>query len=269
MIARVLAIVGAVVLLAGFTWGSGPGQSDSDSTNGNARPFSLEGWTTGDNGNGIGGNGGDANGGAGGSGGSGGAGGNGGIGGSGGVGENGIGANGSNANGADGTNGTDGANGIGGSGGNGGTGGNGGAGIGGNGGIGIGGDGGNATGGTGGTSSSGSDGASGSGTVGPDSVTGSGRLVSQTMALPGVTSVVAEATFVVHLTVGDVEKATIRIDDNLADRVDATVAGGTLRLSLKPGSGVSNATLSADVTVRHLDKLTTSGVRARRSITSV
>lgn len=55
------------------------------------------------------------------------------------------------------------------------------------------------------------------------------------------------------------EQATIRMDDNLTDRVDATVTDGTLRLGLKLGSNVRNVTLSADVTVSRLDRLATSG----------
>ena len=75
----------------------------------------------------------------------------------------------------------------------------------------------------------------------------------------GVTSVSAGSNFVVQLTTGEPEQATIRIDDNLTDLVDATVTNGALRLGLKPGSNVRNATLSAEVTVRDLDRLSTSG----------
>ena len=67
------------------------------------------------------------------------------------------------------------------------------------------------------------------------------------------------ANFVVKLTVGEPEQATIRMDDNLTDLVDATVIDGALRLGLKPGSNVRDATLSADVTVRNLNQLSTSG----------
>lgn len=167
---------------------------------------------------------------------------------------NGVGADGTGANG------TNGSNGAGGAGGNGGTGGTGGNGTGGNG---VGGNGGSADGGAGGAGTPGADGISGtpgaSGSADSNGVTGSGHLVNQTIALPGVTSVIAGASFVVHLTVGDTEQATIRLDDNLTGLVDATVREGTLRLGLKPGSNVHNATLSAEVTVRHLDQLITNG----------
>ncbi len=149
---------------------------------------------------------------------------------------NGSNANGSNANGsnANGSN-ANGGNANGGTGGNGGTGSPGADGV------------------------SGADGASGGGNSGSGSVAGSGRLVSRVIAVPGVSSVVVGASFVVRLTIGETEQATIHIDDNLADLIDATVTDGVLRLGLKPGSNVRNATLSAEVTVRDLDRLTTSG----------
>jgi hypothetical protein len=91
------------------------------------------------------------------------------------------------------------------------------------------------------------------------SVTGSSHLISRHIDLSGVHSVVVGANFVVHLTVGSPEQATIQMDDNIADLVDATVTGGQLRLGLKSGSGIRNATLSADITVAHLDQLITGG----------
>jgi len=120
----------------------------------------------------------------------------------------------------------------------------------------IGGNGGNADGGTG---APGAPGAPGGSFSDNDSVVGSGHLASRVIALPGVTSVVVGASFVVHVTVGNPEQATIRIDDNLADQLDATVTDGTLRLGLKPGSNVRNATLSAEITLRDLGLLSTSG----------
>jgi hypothetical protein len=58
---------------------------------------------------------------------------------------------------------------------------------------------------------------------------------------------------------GGPEQATIRMDDNVTDRVEATVTGNQLRLGLIPGASVRNATLSAEVTVGQLDRLGTSG----------
>jgi hypothetical protein len=137
----------------------------------------------------------------------------------------------------------------------GGIGGNGGDGYGGWGGDGYGGNGGNANG------RAGADGAPGAASGGfsdPAAVAGSGRLISRTIDLSEVTSVVAEADFVVHLRAGGPAQAIVTMDDNLADRVDSTVTGDQLRLGIKPGRSVRNATLSADVTVGRLDRLAVS-----------
>jgi hypothetical protein len=142
----------------------------------------------------------------------------------------------------------------GGQGGAGGKGGDGGDGHGGWGGNGYGGNGGSADG------ADGVEGAPGGSYSGTGSVVGSGRLTSRLIGLSGVTSVVVGAGFVVHLGSGGPAQATITMDDNLTDRIQATVAGGQLRLGLLPGMNVRNATLTAQVTVDHLDRLDTSGV---------
>ncbi|HEX6403910.1 MAG TPA: hypothetical protein VF003_12245 [Pseudonocardiaceae bacterium] len=133
-------------------------------------------------------------------------------------------------------------------------------GIGGNGGDGYGGWGGNGYGGNGGNANgrAGADGAPGGGFSDPAAVAGSGRLISRTIDLSGVTSVVAEGDFVVHLRAGGPAQAVVTMDDNLVDRVDASVTGDQLHLGIKPGGGVRNATLSADVTVGRLDRLVAS-----------
>jgi hypothetical protein len=168
-----------------------------------------------------------------------------------------------------GTSSNSGGNGYGGNGGNGGNGNNGGKG--GDGGNGYGGWGGNGYGGNGGDAGGGAgvdgrngapgtDGASADGgVIDPAALAGSGRLTSRTVDLSGVTSVVAEANFVVHLREGGPAQAVVRMDDNLVDRIDATVTGDQLHLGIKPGMSVRNATLSAELAVGRLDRLTTNG----------
>ncbi|MGH3549496.1 MAG: GIN domain-containing protein [Pseudonocardiaceae bacterium] len=146
---------------------------------------------------------------------------------------------------------------------------NGAGGTGGNGGNGYGGWGGNGYGGNGADGRDGVDGADGIGGAGgagfsdPAAVAGSGRLTTWTIDLAGVTSVVTGANFVVHLRTGRPPQApgqaTVTMDDNLTDRVEAAVTGGQLRLGIKPGMSVRNATLSADVAVSQLDRLATAG----------
>ncbi|MGH3695500.1 MAG: GIN domain-containing protein [Pseudonocardiaceae bacterium] len=161
--------------------------------------------------------------------------------------------------GTDGTSGSAG-NGYGGRGGDGGSGGNGGRG--GDGGDGYGGWGGNSYGGDGGDGADGApgvDGAPGFGFSDPAAVAGSGRLTSRTVDLSGVTSVAVDAGFVVHLRTGGPAQAVVRMDDNLVDRIDATVTGDQLHLGIKPGMSVRNATLSAELRVGQLDRLTAGG----------
>lgn len=148
---------------------------------------------------------------------------------------------------------------------NGGSGGNGGDGYGGWGGNGYGGNGGNADGRSG---ADGAPGAAGGGFTDPTAVAGSGRLTSRTVDLSGVTSVVAEADFVVHLRMGGPAQAVVTMDDNLVDRVNATVTGDELHLGIKPGRSVRNATLSAEVTAGRLDRLAASAA-SRVVLTSI
>jgi len=92
-----------------------------------------------------------------------------------------------------------------------------------------------------------------------DPVTGSGHLTSRQLSLSGVRTLLVGAGFVVRVAIGEPEAATIRMDDNVADLVEAEVSGDQLRLGLKPGASVRDATLSAEISVLHLDRLTASG----------
>lgn len=121
---------------------------------------------------------------------------------------------------------------------------------------GTGGDGGDGYGGWG-SNGYGGDGGSANGDAG--SVVGSGRLTSQLISLSGVNSVTVGASFAVRLNIGGPEQAKITMDDNLIDRVQATVTGDQLSLGLTPGVGVRNATMTAEITVGRLDRLATSG----------
>ena len=121
---------------------------------------------------------------------------------------------------------------------------------------GTGGDGGDGYGGWG-SNGYGGDGSSANGDAG--SVVGSGRLTSRLISLSGVNSVTVGAGFAVRLNIGGPEQAKITMDDNLVDRVRATVTGDQLSLGLAPGVGVRNATMTAEVTVGRLDRLATSG----------
>lgn len=108
-------------------------------------------------------------------------------------------------------------------------------------------------------SGDGEDGSPGVSSSESESVTGSGHLTSRQLNLSGVTGLAVEAGFIVRVRIGETPQATIWMDDNLADLVDATVTDSRFRLGLKPDVNVRNATLTADVTVRDLDQLAASG----------
>ena len=91
------------------------------------------------------------------------------------------------------------------------------------------------------------------------SVTGSGRLASRTLDLSRVSAVTVGASFQVQLKMGQPARATVRMNDSLTDRVEASVVGDELRLDLKPGESVRNASLSAQLVVGRLERLAASG----------
>ena len=73
---------------------------------------------------------------------------------------------------------------------------------------------------------------------GPGAVSGSGRLTSRAIDLSGGHLSRDGSTFVVHLKTGSSAQATVPMDDNLTDRVEATVSGHELRLRMKSGISV-------------------------------
>lgn len=91
-------------------------------------------------------------------------------------------------------------------------------------------------------------------------VTGSGRSVSRRISVAGVTALDVGAGFDVRVRIGEPEQATIRMDDNLTGLVESGVVGDRLRLGLVPGASVRNASLTAEVTVANLSRVTANGV---------
>jgi hypothetical protein len=95
--------------------------------------------------------------------------------------------------------------------------------------------------------------------------TGSGRLVTREVdTTGGFNRLQASSGFQVEVIVGEREAVTVEVDDNLTDRLDVGVSGGTLRLGLRGGDGVSDATLRARVTARRLSRIGASGAAAVR-----
>lgn len=113
---------------------------------------------------------------------------------------------------------------------------------------------------TGSNGSNGSKGSNGGASSSPTSpVTGSGHLTTRHLDLSGVTSVLVEAHFDVRIVIGEPEQATVHMDDNLTELVDTTVTGDHLRLGIASDAGVRDATLTAEITIRDLDRLTVAG----------
>jgi len=89
-------------------------------------------------------------------------------------------------------------------------------------------------------------------------VTGSGPAVTKDFDLAGFTAVAAGSAFQVEITRADTHSIAVTVNENLVERLDVSVSGDTLRISLKPGIA-RNATLKAKVTMPELTGLDLSG----------
>jgi len=92
-----------------------------------------------------------------------------------------------------------------------------------------------------------------------EAIRGSGNVVTQDMALADFTSVEASNAFEVEITQSDTFAVTIRVDDNIADLLDVSKEGDTLKLRLEGGVSLRNATLEASITMPDLKGLELSG----------
>jgi putative autotransporter adhesin-like protein len=95
--------------------------------------------------------------------------------------------------------------------------------------------------------------------VGCTRVTGSGRIVTKPVEFSPFSRIQVSDVFDVRVSLGQQEKVTLRVDDNLLDRVDIGVSGGTLHLGLKSRTSIRHATLHADVITRSLSGIEVSG----------
>lgn len=92
-------------------------------------------------------------------------------------------------------------------------------------------------------------------------LTGSGNVITLTPDLADFDHVEISHAFEATVTQGPDFKVTIRIDDNLADYLEARVVGRTLVIGLKGSVGfnLGNTTLEADITMPSLGGLEASG----------
>lgn len=90
-------------------------------------------------------------------------------------------------------------------------------------------------------------------------VTGSGRVVGRDILVSSFSEIEVSTAFVVTVDFGSSEKVTVRVDDNVVNDLDVEVSGDTLRIALRSGVSVRDATLEADVTARSLSRIEGSG----------
>jgi hypothetical protein len=89
--------------------------------------------------------------------------------------------------------------------------------------------------------------------------TGSREVVTQTPPAQPFERLEVSSGFRVQITPGEQDDLTLRVSENLADRVRAGVDGDTLVIGLEPGLNIGEATLEADVTASALREVEASG----------
>jgi hypothetical protein len=89
-------------------------------------------------------------------------------------------------------------------------------------------------------------------------VTGSGHLVSRSFDLDGFSRIDANNGAQVEVTRGDAFSVDVEVDDNVASKLDLSVAGSTLRIRLET-NGQINVTLRVKVTMPELTGVTLNG----------
>ncbi len=96
--------------------------------------------------------------------------------------------------------------------------------------------------------------------VGANSVTGSGKIVSESRNVSGFTAVELAGSADVAVTVGKAESVTVEADDNIVPLIETRVSNGKLVISQKPGTNLlTTSGVHVTVTMKSLDALTLSG----------
>ncbi len=92
----------------------------------------------------------------------------------------------------------------------------------------------------------------------PERVTGSGTLVSRSYDLEGFSQIDADVVADVKVTRGDAYSVNVEVDDNVASRLEVSVKGDTLHITLKDAA-YNKVTLRAQVTMPRLTGVTLDG----------
>ena len=90
-------------------------------------------------------------------------------------------------------------------------------------------------------------------------VTGSGNVVTQEMAITGFDKVDISQGFQVAVSQGDQFSVVVRIDDNFEEYLQVGKEGSTLKIGLEQNRIYSDATLQAEITMPELTGLEMSG----------
>jgi hypothetical protein len=90
-------------------------------------------------------------------------------------------------------------------------------------------------------------------------ITGSGHTVTKAFDFADFSKLSAGSAFQVTVAQGAAYSVAVTIDDNLVEYLDVARSGDTLRINLKPGVGVRNATLKAQIVMPELTGLDLSG----------
>jgi len=94
----------------------------------------------------------------------------------------------------------------------------------------------------------------------PQSLAGSGNVITMEETISDFDSVDISSSFDVRIMQGEAYQVVIWVDDNLVDHFQVRKQGSTLEIGLKPGiSLVTNATLQAEVSMPDLTVIKLSG----------
>ena len=97
-------------------------------------------------------------------------------------------------------------------------------------------------------------------------VRGSGDLVTEEYDFEDFTKVDISNTFRADIRQSDTFSVSVEVDDNVLELIEVTQDGDTLRLRLESGTGVSNATIEATITMPEIVALNVSGA-SRATVT--
>lgn len=92
-----------------------------------------------------------------------------------------------------------------------------------------------------------------------NTITGSGNVVSQEYDFTNFDEIDISHAFTATITQGDAYGVTVRVDDNLVEKLRVSQEGNRVSIGLEPGTIATRATLEVDITTPRLSWLGGSG----------